>query len=79
MKTWTIIRVTTNDGWYYDALEVEAALNPALDINFGGGDIIETGSYEIVLSDLDESEAMRFLDMSAGEREAVYILNRSRS
>lgn len=73
---WTIIRVSVAGGYFYDA--VEGAVNPALDLDFGDDGYIEAGSYEIVLQGLSEDEMDKFMNMSAGEREAVYILNKIR-
>lgn len=77
MTSWTIIKVNTGDGYFFDALEVDEPIDPALDLDLGD-DYIKAGAYEIMLVGLDEAEVDKFFNLSAGEREAVYLLNKMR-
>ena len=65
MNNWTIIKIKTDTGYRFDALQPDSPLDERIDIEFEDGEIISAGSFEIIRDDLTEGQADTFLDLLA--------------
>ncbi len=74
MKNWTIIKVTDGEEHSYYSLHTGGLpLNPNIDIELeneiGDPEIIEAGTFEIMLTGLTGIEADEFIDMEIQDQD----------